>query len=119
MGETKGSASEASRTSASEASGASASEASGASASEASGASASEASGASASEASSERPLLRVVRGDATPEEVAAVVAVFAALRSTAPPARRPVPAWGANHRQVRQALPHGPGGWRASALPR
>ncbi|MDI6912525.1 acyl-CoA carboxylase epsilon subunit [Nocardioides sp.] len=65
------------------------------------------------------RPLLRVVRGDATPEEVAAVVALFAALRSTEPPARRPAPVWGANHRRVRQALPHGPGGWRSSALPR
>lgn len=64
-------------------------------------------------------PLLRVVRGDATPEEVAAVVAVFSALRGTEPPARRPAPTWGANHSRVRQALPHGPGGWRSSALPR
>lgn len=66
-----------------------------------------------------ERPLLRVVRGDATPEEVAAVVAVFAALRGAAPPARRPAPAWSAHHRRVRRALPHGPGGWRSSTLPR
>jgi Acyl-CoA carboxylase epsilon subunit len=65
-----------------------------------------------------QRPLLRVVRGDATPEEVAAVVAVFAALRSAAPPARRPAPAWSAHDHRVRRALPHGPGGWRASALP-
>lgn len=66
-----------------------------------------------------DRPLLRVVKGDATPEEVAALVAVFAALRTEEPPARRPAPAWGAHHRKVRRTLPHGSGGWRASALPR
>lgn len=64
-------------------------------------------------------PLLRVVKGDATPEEVAALVAVFASLSAAAPPARRPAPAWAAAHRKVRRTLPHGPGGWRASALPR
>lgn len=67
----------------------------------------------------SQRPLLQIVRGDATPEEVAALVAVFAALRTEEPPARRPTPAWAAPHRKVRRTLPHGPGGWRASALPR
>ena len=65
-----------------------------------------------------ERPLLRVVRGDATPE-VAAVVAVFAAVGRSGPPARRPTPAWSTLHRRVRQPLPHGPGGWRSSTLPR
>lgn len=69
--------------------------------------------------AAAARPLLRVVRGDATPEEVAAVVAVFAALRSAGPPARRPTPAWSPLHRRVRQPLLHGPGGWRSSTLPR
>jgi hypothetical protein len=65
-----------------------------------------------------ERPLLRVVRGDATPEEVAALVAVVAALGSaTAPPPRR-VPEWSAHHRKMRRSLPHGPGGWRSSGLP-
>lgn len=73
----------------------------------------------SVSDANSERPLLRVVKGDATPEEVAALVAVFAALRTEQPPARRPAPAWAAHHRKVRRTLPHGPGGWRTSALPR
>ena len=34
-------------------------------------------------------------------------------------PAPRRRAEWGAAHRQVRQSLPHGPGGWRASALPR
>jgi hypothetical protein len=66
------------------------------------------------------RPLLRVVRGDATPEEVAALVAVVAALGSggTEPPAPRPS-AWSAHHRGLRRSLPHGPGGWRSSGLPR
>lgn len=71
------------------------------------------------SEAEQQRPLLRVVRGDATAEEVAAVVAVLAALRPAGPPARRPAPGWAAPHRQVRRTPPHGPGGWRSSALPR
>ncbi|CAI9418421.1 hypothetical protein HIDPHFAB_03271 [Nocardioides sp. T2.26MG-1] len=66
-----------------------------------------------------DRPVLRVVRGDATPEEVAALVTVFAALRAPEPPARRQAPAWAAPYRKVRRTLPHGPGGWRASALPR
>jgi hypothetical protein len=73
----------------------------------------------SASEASS-APFLRVVSTDATPEEVAALVAVFAALGSAGGPSpRRPVRAWSAPERQVRRTLPHGRGGWRASALPR
>ena len=66
-----------------------------------------------------QRPLLRVIKGDATPEEVAALVAVVAALGSgTEPPTRR-TPEWSAHHRKVRRTLPHGPGGWRSSALPR
>ena len=67
-----------------------------------------------------QRPLLRVVRGDASPEEVAALVAVVAALGSaSAEPARRRPPEWSAHHRKMRRSLPHGPGGWRSSALPR
>ena len=66
-----------------------------------------------------QRPLLRVVKGDATPEEVAALVAVVAALGSGGgePPTRR-TPEWSAHHRKVRRTLPHGPGGWRSSGLP-
>jgi hypothetical protein len=65
------------------------------------------------------RPLLRVVNSDATPEEVAALVAVFASLGGAQAPARRRTPEWSAHHRKVRTTLPHGPGGWRSSALPR
>ncbi|MGY2704450.1 acyl-CoA carboxylase epsilon subunit [Nocardioides sp. HB32] len=65
------------------------------------------------------QPFLRVIRGDATPEEVAAVVAVLAALRAPAAAPARVHPEWKAPHRVVRRTLPHGPGGWRSSGLPR
>lgn len=66
-----------------------------------------------------EKPFLRVIRGDATPEEVAAVVAVLAALQAPAEAPTRARPEWNAPHRVVRRALPHGTGGWRSSGLPR
>ena len=67
-----------------------------------------------------EQPLLRVVSQHATPEEIAALVAVFASLGTAgAPAAERRTPEWHAHHRKLRVALPHGPGGWRSSSLPR
>ncbi|MGZ4748310.1 MAG: acyl-CoA carboxylase subunit epsilon [Oryzihumus sp.] len=68
-----------------------------------------------------ERPPLFVVKGDATPEEVAALTAVLqgvAAAGASAAPAR-PRPEWGAPHRSLRSTLPSGPGAWRASGQPR
>ena len=63
-------------------------------------------------------PLLRVVKGDPTPEELAALVAVVASLGgSAAPPARR-TPEWNHNRRMQRVVLRPGPGAWRASGLP-
>ncbi|MCX6397089.1 MAG: acyl-CoA carboxylase subunit epsilon [Propionibacteriales bacterium] len=64
-------------------------------------------------------PVLRIVTPDATPEEIAAIVAVFSAMGGAAAPAKKPVPVWAANARRVRPQHPHGPGGWRASGLPR
>jgi hypothetical protein len=64
-------------------------------------------------------PLLRIVTPDATPEEIAALVAVFSALGSGEEPPARRTPEWSAHHRKVRATFPHGPGGWRSSALPR
>jgi len=73
---------------------------------------------------------VRVVRGDASPEELAVLVAVLAASvgdgqyqvqptgRDTQTSGRRPAP-WGSPRRMARVKHPHGPGGWRASALPR
>ncbi len=68
--------------------------------------------------AETDRPTLRIVNPDATPEEIAAIVAVFSALGGGEQPARRLRSEWGSPHRQVRRTLPHGPGGWRASGLP-
>jgi len=64
-------------------------------------------------------PLLRVVNPDATPEEVAAIVAVLASLGNAQQPPPRRAPEWQAHHRKLRQTFPHGPGGWRSSGLPR
>lgn len=63
-------------------------------------------------------PLLRVVNADATPEEVAAIVAVLSALGGGEPEAPRPRSQWASPHRSVRRTLPHGRGAWRASGLP-
>ncbi|HEX3932584.1 MAG TPA: acyl-CoA carboxylase subunit epsilon [Nocardioides sp.] len=68
---------------------------------------------------SGDEPLLRVVRGDPTPEELAALVAVLAALSGPAAPPTRPVAVWSAPRRLQRVVHPHGPAGWRASGLPR
>ncbi|NYE37420.1 hypothetical protein F4692_002553 [Nocardioides cavernae] len=69
---------------------------------------------------STDVPLLKVVNPDATPEEVAALVAVFSALGSAGGEApRRPRPSWNAPARGVRQTHRAGPGAWRASGLPR
>ena len=69
------------------------------------------------------RPPLFVVRGDASAEEVAALTAVLRAMAAAGAAARdtqrRPRPAWSHPHRQVRGPHHAGPGGWRASALPR
>ncbi|HYG94574.1 MAG TPA: acyl-CoA carboxylase subunit epsilon [Nocardioides sp.] len=64
-------------------------------------------------------PLLQVISPDATPEEVAALVAVFSALGGGEPAPEPPRSEWAAPARRMRAALPHGRDGWRASALPR
>jgi acyl-CoA carboxylase epsilon subunit len=66
-------------------------------------------------------PLLRIVKGDPTPEEVAALVAVVSALAAGAAEAgakRAPKPEWSASHRKLRTTHRHGTGAWRASAWP-
>lgn len=69
-------------------------------------------------------PYLRVVHGDATPEEVAALVATLtavAAARASTGQAQRATPAsgWTDRTRALRPAVHPSPGGWRRSALPR
>ena len=63
-------------------------------------------------------PLLRVLRGDPSPEELGALVAVVASLGDPAAPLPRRTPVWNAPGRLHRRALPHGPGAWRSSGLP-
>ena len=65
------------------------------------------------------RPFLRVVKGDPTPEELAALVGVLASLGGPAPSPLRRTPDWNAPRRLHRVVHPHGAGGWRASGLPR
>jgi len=58
---------------------------------------------------------LRIVRGDATPEEVAALVAVLASRGGTTSEEPRTRSQW--SRPQPRAALPApGPGAWRAAA---
>ncbi|WP_051217989.1 acyl-CoA carboxylase subunit epsilon [Nocardioides insulae] len=63
-------------------------------------------------------PVLRVVNPDATPEEVAALVAVFSALGPAAPEAPKRRSLWASPGHRVRVPLHPGPGAWRASGLP-
>jgi acyl-CoA carboxylase epsilon subunit len=71
--------------------------------------------------AGDDRPILRVVRGDATPEEIAALVAVLLARSAGAEasgPARSVSGPWTDRSGQIRRPLAPGPGAWRRSALP-
>ena len=65
------------------------------------------------------QPALRIITPETTPEEVAAIVAVLSSLGTSAPAPKRRTPEWSAHHRAMRRTLPHGPGGWRSSGLPR
>jgi hypothetical protein len=66
------------------------------------------------------KPFLQVVRGDATPEEVAALVAVIASMSGgTSQGQPKPRSTWAHPARGLRSVHRHGPGAWRASGLPR
>ncbi|MFL6127293.1 acyl-CoA carboxylase subunit epsilon [Actinophytocola sp.] len=68
----------------------------------------------------SERPHLRVVKGNPSDEELAALVAVVSTLGSAAGQApERPRSTWSDRRLLVREPLAHGTGAWRASGLPR
>lgn len=64
-------------------------------------------------------PFLRVVKGEPTPQELAALVAVIASLGALADTPPRRTPEWSAPHRRMRAPHPHGPGGWLSSGLRR
>ncbi|MGZ6259162.1 MAG: acyl-CoA carboxylase epsilon subunit [Candidatus Limnocylindrales bacterium] len=62
---------------------------------------------------------ITVARGTATPEEVAALIAVLAAGSAADEPAPRHTSVWASRERLVRAPHVHGRGAWRASAWPR
>jgi hypothetical protein len=69
-------------------------------------------------------PVLSIVRGSPSTEEIVAVLVTVAAAARQAPASQVAAAGrirfgWSSRSPQLRQPLPHGPGGWRASALPR
>jgi hypothetical protein len=73
------------------------------------------------SERVSERPVLRVVRGEPTEHELAALVSVLAAraaARASAVDTPAHPSAWGAPAARLRRPVYPGQGAWRRSALP-
>jgi hypothetical protein len=74
-------------------------------------------SGAESEDTVAERPVLRIVRGDPTPEEVAALTAVLAAASggSGEPEEAGPASAWVEREALVRRPLTPGPNAWRMS----
>lgn len=64
---------------------------------------------------------IKVVRGQPTDDELAAVIMVITAQVTTADLAHKRSqlrPEWNAAHRGVRKSFEHGAGTWRRSALP-
>jgi hypothetical protein len=67
-------------------------------------------------------PRLTIVRGDPTPEEIAALATVLTARLASAGQARAGETmrnGWSSRSRMMRSPLSRGPGAWRVSALPR
>jgi Acyl-CoA carboxylase epsilon subunit len=72
--------------------------------------------GNAADEAPPARPVLRIVRGDATPEEIAALLAIVAARGGgEATEQVAAASAWAAPAQQLRQPVPTSPGSWQRS----
>ncbi|MFE7226742.1 acyl-CoA carboxylase subunit epsilon [Nocardioides sp. NPDC057577] len=63
-----------------------------------------------------QKPLLKVIDHNATPEEIAAIVAVFSALGSGQAPTKKPRSLWATP--KLRTPIHPGPNAWRASAFP-
>jgi hypothetical protein len=72
----------------------------------------------SVSDETPDRPVLRILNPDATPEEVAAIVTVFAGLGGGEPPKPEPQSVWGHHHYKHRVTYRRGPGAWVASGRP-
>ena len=60
--------------------------------------------------------------GEASPEEIAAVIAILATAGGNDDedlgPADRTTSQWSTHRRVLHTMRPHGPGGWRASGFP-
>jgi hypothetical protein len=66
----------------------------------------------------SDRPQLRLIRGNATPEEIAAIVALLAARSAPVVDTSQPVrSAWADPAQALREPLHVGAGAWRRSGL--
>ncbi|MDP3711069.1 MAG: acyl-CoA carboxylase subunit epsilon [Mycobacteriales bacterium] len=63
-------------------------------------------------------PLLRVVRGAPSPEELAALIAVVSSRGGAVEDEPASTSRWASRESLLRHPLPHGPGAWRASGLP-
>ena len=64
------------------------------------------------------RPVLRIVRGDATPEELAALTAIVAASGGSSADDDVSAPVrgrWNDPAHSMRRFWPSGPGGWRSA----
>ena len=61
---------------------------------------------------------LRIVKGEPTSEELAALVAVLAAAQASAQQDDKVVAEWNSPHRTIRQPIHYGPNMWRRSVLP-
>ncbi|HUS22167.1 MAG TPA: acyl-CoA carboxylase subunit epsilon [Aeromicrobium sp.] len=73
--------------------------------------------GRAGNEVAVSRPLLKVVKGNPTPEELAALIAVVAARSAAGAPAKpKPRSEWGHPVRAVRGVHRPGPDAWRRSA---
>ncbi len=68
--------------------------------------------------AAEEQPVLRIISGNPTPEEIAAVTVVLTALSGGggAPAEPAELGGWSDLSLRLRRPLPPGPGAWRNSA---
>ncbi|CAB4763136.1 unannotated protein [freshwater metagenome] len=64
-------------------------------------------------------PLLRVISGEPTEEELAAIIAAVSTRSSGTAPTTPTFSLWARKSRQVRPAQRPGFGAWRASTMPR
>jgi hypothetical protein len=70
-------------------------------------------------DAMSDRPLLRIVRGNPSDAELAALTVVVATMSAPAAEPEPPRSLWADHAHRLRTPLRPGLGAWRASGLPR